>query len=390
MSWMQPKPRRSAFGPTAGTGRGSPWQQPGGWGAGPTAPPGRPTAAGPFDAPPGPPPPGPPPGYRPPPPSGRRGPGPVGTTLLVVVPVTLVVLAIVGFTVLRGLDSEASSPPPGRTVGPPATTAGPTPTPTPTPTPSEDTSTWSSASYEPPSVDVSTTRPKRSGPYGEVPALTDSALYGIELGSWKCPALANPIAPGGKAFRGWMDGLVDCLMDRFGPAVTNASGTAMTRPEVVYYSGTVETPCGTMDDAVPYYCGSPQSEAIYVNPEVVRTYDDGVRLGAVQIIVHEFAHHVQQQFGLLTAGYRADVEDRLQVSRRVELQAECVSWSQTTQLTQPRFGPRDLAEFRRWTAMDQDARHGRASSYRYWFERIAGQGDLALCNTWVAAKKHVA
>ena len=179
------------------------------------------------------------------------------------------------------------------------------------------------------------------------------------------------------------------MMDRFGPVVAKQTGEKLPRPKIIYYSGTIDTPCGRLDDRVPYYCGSPQSRAIYVNPVTIRRYDDGIRLGALQIIFHEFAHHVQYQFGLLTAGFNAGVEDQLQASRRVELQAECISWSQTTQLSKPAFGARDSEQMWRWVSMGQDAKHGKASSHQYWYKRIEGKGNLGLCNTWVAAKKHV-
>ena len=288
-----------------------------------------------------------------------------------------------GFAIFGGGGSIASSPPPSTPVQPPSnavTSASPTPSSSPSP---------SEATYSTPTMTASTTRPKRPGPYGNIPELTDSKLYGVKLGAWKCPALSDPIAPAGKAFRSWADGLVDCMMDRFGPAAAKASGAKLTRPELVYFSGTVESPCGKLTDRVPVYCGSPQSKAIYLNPSVVRKYDDYVRLGSVQILFHEFAHHVQNHFGLTGAGYQADVEERLQISRRVELQAECISWSQTTQLTQPKFGATDAEQMWHWVSQDQDPKHGKASSYQYWYKRISGKGDLKLCNTWIAAKKYV-
>lgn len=312
----------------------------------------------------------------------------MGKAFFIAVPIAIAMVVVIGIAVFGGGGEEAATPPspPSR----PASTTSASPTSSSSRSPSAETSTAASATYTTPTMDVSTDRPKRPGPYGNIATLTDSKLYGVKLGAWKCPALANPVAPeGNKEFRSWADGLIDCMMSRFGSAVSKAAGQKMVRPKLVYFSGTVETPCGKITDHVPVYCGTSESNAIYLNPAKVRKYDDYVRLGAVQIMFHEFAHHVQFQFGLLHAGYQADVEDRMQISRRVELQAECISWSQTTQLTQPKFGASDAEQMWHWVSQDQDAKHGKSTSYQYWYKRIAGKGDLSRCNTWVAAKKHV-
>ncbi|MGD7704794.1 neutral zinc metallopeptidase [Microlunatus sp. Y2014] len=315
----------------------------------------------------------------------RRKPWP----LLIAVTAAVVVASIIGIVstvaLLGGNGTGTVAPPvstPSAMTSPsPSPTPEPTPTPTPTPTPSPTPTPTLSTSPSPGGSSA-------GGTYGHLPLLVENPFYATDLGAWECPAMADPAAPTGAAFRTYYDDLVACLMDRIGPSFRASHGQALTKPVLVTHSGEIQTPCGNQTDTVPFYCGANQT--IYANPDVVDRYDQYVRLAALHLMVHEFMHHVQQQIGVLEAYYSAQVEEKAQASRRLELQAECFAFGQVTQLRNPAWGPQDDEEFQRWFSEDQNEWHGKAESYQYWYERMRDKGQLSLCNTWVADLDKVA
>lgn len=302
----------------------------------------------------------------------RRGGSAVAVTLAVLAVTFVVViglLVLVSAVVLGGpAAAEATRRPTVRVSTPKATRAATPPRPT-----------------------AATTARKRlgPGPYGEIAELVANPVHRHTMGRWACAGLSDPKVPAGTAAaRAYFARGVDCMMARYGPVVKSATGRPLARPNVQFHTSSVTTPCGSDDGAVPFYCSANQT--IYVNPTSLDRYDNQVRLGGVDVIFHEFAHHVQHSLGILRAARAAGVEDSDQVSRRIELQADCFTWVQETQLSRPAWTERDRKEFDRWLSHDQDAQHGRASSYQYWFARVRGKGDLALCNTWVAPTDKVA
>ena len=107
------------------------------------------------------------------------------------------------------------------------------------------------------------------------------------------------------------------------------------------YAGTVQTPCGQALKGYPvFYC--PSNQTIYSSAGSTADYGESIRLGGYWIAFHEYAHHVQQRIGVLNAAYTRD-EDQLQISRRIELQADCMMAMtgismQTTELNDQRPG----------------------------------------------------
>ena len=76
-----------------------------------------------------------------------------------------------------------------------------------------------------------------------------------------------------------------------------AAGYKLTRPALVIYSGTVETPCGQGLKGYPvFYCGS--NETVYSSAGSTAEYGATLRLAGYWIVFHEFGHHVQQRIGV--------------------------------------------------------------------------------------------
>ena len=65
-----------------------------------------------------------------------------------------------------------------------------------------------------------------------------------------------------------------------------------------------------------------RNQTIYSSAGSTADYGQTLRLGGYWIMFHEFGHHVQHRIGVLDAAYTRD-EEQLQISRRVELQADC-------------------------------------------------------------------
>lgn len=321
---------------------------------------------------------------------------------LAVLSATIVVAVVVLVAVIVVQGSGTVAGPPGTTGT--ATTSVPTPTAAqssaePTPEQSSASSpatTRTSSTSKPPSSgtpgSTSSTTPggststKPSGPYADHPELSASRLYQQQWSSWSCPTVERAEIPPGNAYKAWFSALLDCMMKRYEPVVTAAGGT-LPRPEVFYFRRSATSPCGTSGDTGGFYCSA--NEAMYIDPvAMAEAASQGLRLAGVHVMFHEFSHHVQNRLDLLAIG--VEVEDRYQVSRRLELQAECFTWSNLSLLPPSQWTARDLEDFTQWAGSDTGRTHGNAASRTYWFQRILGKGDLGLCNTWVAATDKVA
>jgi hypothetical protein len=108
-------------------------------------------------------------------------------------------------------------------------------------------------------------------------------------------------------------------------------------------------------------------------------------LGGYWIAFHEYGHHVQRRVGVLAAAYTRD-EDQLQISRRIELQADC--WMAMTGISIRTAGVNaaDREEMRNWREVAGDRIHGKTGYQLFWIERGFGARNLGTCSTWRATK----
>lgn len=101
-------------------------------------------------------------------------------------------------------------------------------------------------------------------------------------------------------------------------------GNQYRAPKVVYYSGTVDTPCGEGDeDTGPFYCVV--NESVYLNLtffESMKEVDVNGNFAFAYVIAHEVGHHVQHLTGDLSK-YQ-EIEFKLQ-ERGKETKANLVS-----------------------------------------------------------------
>jgi len=161
-----------------------------------------------------------------------------------------------------------------------------------------------------------------------------------------------------------------------------AADFTLTRPDLVVYAGTVQTPCGQALKGYPvFYC--PSNQTIYSSAGSTADYGESIRLGGYWIAFHEYAHHVQHRIGVLNAAYASD-EDQLQISRRIELQADCMMAMTGISIRTTELNDQDREEMVRWRESAADEIHGKTASQLYWINRGFDTDSFRRCSTWTA------
>jgi uncharacterized protein len=176
---------------------------------------------------------------------------------------------------------------------------------------------------------------------------------------------------------------VGCLAKAYAGPI-EAAGYRLTTPRVVIYAGPVQTPCGQGLKGYPvFYCSANQT--IYSSAGSIADYGQGLRLGGYWIAFHEYGHHVQRRIGVLAAAYTRG-EGQLQISRRIELQADCWMAMAGISIRTAAVNVSDRQEMRRWRQAAGDQIHGRTASQLYWIERGFGSQSFGACSTWRTTK----
>ena len=193
-------------------------------------------------------------------------------------------------------------------------------------------------------------------------------------------------------------------------AIFAQSNQRYPAPELVLYSGRVNTACGFGSSAMgPFYC--PADQKVYLD---TRFFDDmRTRLGGggdfaeAYVIAHEVGHHIQTITGSNRAvtearrrGQNVEGEDGLLV--RQELQADCYSglWAHHAQARHQWLEPGDIEEAlstasaigddrlqrqARGSVVPDSFTHGTAEQRMRWFRVGFETGSVAACDTFAAA-----
>lgn len=202
----------------------------------------------------------------------------------------------------------------------------------------------------------------------------------------------------------FLDVLSDCLDKSWGRQLDKA-GIPHETPKRVFWSMPGTSPCGSYPatGAAAFYC--PANSTMYIGlRHVIETAgNEPVSNYAVyaRVVAHEYGHHVQELSGILAYGYGAMEQatdgQRLELSRRIELQAQCFAGAF---LGAERHSlPMTPQQYR---AMMADVRgrgddglpahkrdHGSGRHYAGWVARGYRQQDLDGCNTWIAEAEAV-
>ena len=195
-----------------------------------------------------------------------------------------------------------------------------------------------------------------------------------------------------------------CLVRAWTPYVRRA-GATMRVPNLQTFTGTVQSPCGSMSDTgPPFFCGS--NDTIYMNlSQDVGFYNKWpqnynkvwARMWMLHQFAHEFGHHIQSVTGILQANanmrYEASTQSaELEMTRRLELQASCFSdiFIGANRRTYPITGQ----SYTQWAFLignvtDYNNDHGDAVNHKYWALRGYQTRNPAACNTFTAPSNRV-
>ncbi|MGH7469310.1 MAG: KPN_02809 family neutral zinc metallopeptidase [Longimicrobiales bacterium] len=181
-----------------------------------------------------------------------------------------------------------------------------------------------------------------------------------------------------------------------------AEGQKYPQPQLVLFSGAVQSACGITQSAVgPFYC--PRDGSVYIDLEFYRDLRD--RFGApgdfaqAYVIAHEVGHHVQNVSGSMerTMPGRSGPGS---AAVRVELQADCYAgvWGHHAR-RRNLLEPGDMEEALNAAAAIGDDRiqrktqgqvvpesftHGTSEQRSRWFKRGFETGDPRQCDTFSA------
>ncbi len=187
-----------------------------------------------------------------------------------------------------------------------------------------------------------------------------------------------------------------------------ARGGRYQPPELVLFSGAVNSTCGFADAAVgPFYC--PGDRRVYLDLDFFATLER--QLGAegdfarAYVIAHEVGHHVQNLIGVMDQTSdrraRASTTEANAISVMVELQADCLAgvWARGAHDMFGSLEPGDIDEaLNAASAIGDDAlqqrsrgyvvpdsfTHGTAAQRRSWFQRGFETGQMEACDTFSA------
>jgi uncharacterized protein len=189
---------------------------------------------------------------------------------------------------------------------------------------------------------------------------------------------------------------VHACTDRMWRTHFQAAGLPYSSPKVAFITEKNAGFCGEKWDAVGAYCHETRTYAVSLLSDTMEEPDD---LYLMNVIGHEFGHHLQELTGLADAYVEEPYRHRkemLEQGRRDELQAECLSgvligglWDSLD---------RTSADWRELLSIAADAgdegtpvrSHGAGHNVKYWLNRGFQAASPEACNTWTAPSPRVA
>lgn len=193
-----------------------------------------------------------------------------------------------------------------------------------------------------------------------------------------------------------------CL-DRAWQPVLQSVNLPFHEPKLAFPSGkTWSSPCGSVsqEEAAAFYCNGDQT--LYMPMSGLQTDEIGNRPGAyLAVFAHEYGHFVQDLSGVLTAAHKQEYDGvdpdspaSLEVSRRIELQAQCFSGlflaAAAGRGSVDNTVARDAQNTQdRGDQPGERRDHGTSEHASAWWTQGFVKKTVAQCNTWVASSADV-
>ena len=193
-------------------------------------------------------------------------------------------------------------------------------------------------------------------------------------------------------------------VQQFWSGVYERSGRQYPFADTVFFTGQVQTQCGTASSQVgPFYC--PADQQVYIDLDFFdelqsRFGAGGAPFAQAYVIAHEYGHHVQNQQGVLES-IRGDRQGPESKAVRAELQADCYAgvWAANAystgvieELTQAdindgldaasAIGDDRIQERTQGQVNQETWTHGSSEQRRRWFSRGYENGKPGACDTF--------
>jgi hypothetical protein len=338
----------------------------------------------------------------------RRPPKSPRRTGLIVSLVVLGAVLVAGVAVAAGLAASGDDVSVG--VPSPVKTSPALPTPDPTmsepPPTNEPTNEPTVAPTKPtttrPTAPPPKPRKRVPPPPNDNQIVTRDRFYATgSMASVGCQLNGRPSSKAGISV--YYNTLFRCLNTAWAPKLRRG-GDPFRAPRVLLIAGPVSSPCGGGFSNVSYYCG--RNEVIYMRYDMdVKNYNSWpqnyqkvwAKMWAMHTVAHEYGHHVQQLSGVLTASWNRswameNESERLQESRRRELQASCLGnlFIGANRRALPITGENNRQY--RWAishTIDPRRDHGAPPNHNFWALRGYNGRNPGLCNTYTASSRAV-
>lgn len=189
------------------------------------------------------------------------------------------------------------------------------------------------------------------------------------------------------------------------------TGIAAQTPQLVLYSGAVNTACGTgTSEMGPFFCSG--DDSIYIDTTFFEQLEsnygaENAPLAQLYILAHEWGHHIQTQLGILQQMDHNDLGPNGNMVRS-ELQADCLAGAwvhhaattidpdtgvafmkeptaeeiQSTLGAAQAVGDDRIYENAGMRVNPDNFSHGSAEKRYEWLSRGIENGTIAQCDTW--------
>jgi predicted metalloprotease len=245
--------------------------------------------------------------------------------------------------------------------------------------------------------------------FGVDPGLILNSLP-VDPGFSEPPAMEERRAPPGEDQQAAFVSTVLAQTEDTWDAIFAQSGQSYQPPQLVLFSGAVQSACGMAGSATgPFYC--PADQKVYLDLSFFEELEQ--RFGApgdfaqAYVIAHEVGHHIQTLLGVTSQVDRlrrqVGTGDANQLSVMMELQADCLAgvWARHTEAREQVLEQGDLEEGMRAASAVGDDRiqrrtqgyvvpdaftHGSSEQRMRWFRVGLESGDVDACDTFNAGR----
>lgn len=210
--------------------------------------------------------------------------------------------------------------------------------------------------------------------------LTKNPTYGQSLSVGSCDPLGKPGTTA--QAQAVITGYVECMNDAWGKILTASNGS-FKNASVEFFVNTAVSPCGTYNPDVTNAVYCLNNTTLYVSSSALKKAA-GDRYYAAELVTHEYAHHVQNLTGILTAAFQ-QWPGTDEYSRRIEMHAHCLSFAVMNRVPGFNVTPTDLAMFRAgWATGPSTAKFGSVASQQMYGEKGLAATKVGDCETFSA------